>query len=65
MSLSLHVRKALVCCSLALGLPGLVCAQGTFLTNGVEYPIAAVKAGDQVHPDLALNSNGGYLVCER
>jgi hypothetical protein len=38
--------------------------QGTYMTNGVEYPIAGVKPGDQVHPDLALNSNGGYLVWE-
>jgi len=38
--------------------------QGTFLTNGVEYPIAASKPGDQVHPDIALGPNGGYVVWE-
>jgi hypothetical protein len=38
--------------------------QGTFLTNGFEYPIAASKPGDQVHPDIALGPNGGYLVWE-
>ena len=64
MSLSLHARKAFVCCSMVLGIPGLTFGQGTFLTNGVEYPIIASKPGDQVHPDIALNSAGGYIVWE-
>ena len=65
MSLSLHARKASVCCSLVLGVSAaLAWGQGTFLTNGVEYPIITPKAGDQVHPDIALGPNGGYVVWE-
>src|SRR5581483_3031849 len=64
MSLSLHARKASVCCSLVLGVSAMAWGQGTFLTNGVEYPIAASKPGDQVHPDIALGPNGGYVVWE-
>jgi hypothetical protein len=64
MSLSLHVRKALVCCSLALGIPILAVGQGAYTTNGFEYPITASKPGDQVHPEIALNSNGGFVVWE-
>jgi hypothetical protein len=64
MSLSLHAGKALVCSCLVLGVPALVSAEGTYLTNGIEYSVAGAKPGDQVHPDLALNGNGGYLVWE-
>ena len=34
------------------------------MTNGVEYPIAGAKPGEQVHPDIALNASGGFLVWE-
>jgi hypothetical protein len=30
--------------------------------DGSEYPIAAPLEGDQLHPDLALGPNGGFLV---
>jgi hypothetical protein len=64
MSLSLRAQKAFVCCSLALGVAGSLPVQASFLTNGVEYPIAGAKPGDQVHPALALNAHGGFLVWE-
>src|SRR6185369_10656446 len=64
MSLSLHAQKALVCCSLLLGVPGLVLGEGSFRTNGVEYSIAGAKPGEQVYPAVALNANGGFLAWE-
>ena len=64
MSLSLRARKALVCCGLALGVPGLATVEASYLTNGVEYAIAGAKPGEQVHPGIALNPHGGYLVWE-
>ena len=57
-------RCAAACVALFLGLPGLLLADGTFVTNGIEYPIAGTKPGDQVHPAIALNSSGGFLVWE-
>src|SRR5205823_1969322 len=33
-------------------------------TNGTEYAIAGSLPGDQVHPQVALNSSGGYLLWE-
>jgi hypothetical protein len=56
--------KALLLLALLLGVPNLLQASGSFTTNGVEFPIAGAKPGDQVHPGVALNSNGGYLVWE-
>src|SRR6185369_3339555 len=64
MSLSLHAQKALVCCSLLLGVPSLVLGEGSFRTNGVEYSIAGAKPGEQVYPAVALNANGGFLAWE-
>src|SRR5579864_6071857 len=64
MSLSLRAQTACLCCSLVLGIPGLATAEASYVTNGVEYPIAGAKPGDQVHPDIALNANGGFLVWE-
>lgn len=64
MSLSLRARKALLGCCLALGFPGLATLEASYVTNGVEYPIAGAKPGEQVHPGIALNANGGYLVWE-
>ncbi len=33
-----------------------------YSTNGTEYAIAGSLPGDQVYPDLSLNSSGGFLV---
>src|SRR5580658_1669451 len=33
-----------------------------YATNGTEYAIAGSLPGDQVYPDVALNSSGGFLV---
>ncbi len=64
MSLSLFVRKALAGSCLALGLPAVALGQGNYATNGGQYPIAGVLPGEQVRPQLALGSGGGFLVWE-
>jgi len=64
MSLSIYARKALVCSCLAAALPAVVLGQGNYAPNGTQYPIAGVLPGEQVHPQLSLNSSGGYLVWE-
>src|SRR5579862_4996674 len=64
MCLSFRARKALLGCCLALGTPGLATLEASYVTNGVEYAIAGAKPGEQVHPDIAVNANGGYLVWE-
>src|ERR1041385_6801288 len=48
----------------ALGLAALIAlnAQATVTSDGTEYNIAPPLAGDQMHSDLALGPNGGYLV---
>lgn len=56
------VPKALLCLSLGIGICGSVFAQGTYATNGGEYAIAGALPGDQVHPAVALTTNGGFLV---
>src|SRR6202142_2742781 len=65
MSLSLFVRRAAICfCwGLFLGLPVAIFAQANYYTtNGTEYPIIGSMPGDQVFPDVALNSGGGFVV---
>lgn len=62
MSLSLFVRKAVGCCFLLAAAPGLLLAQGGYLTNATEYPLAGRLLGDQVSPRLGLGATGGFLV---
>lgn len=50
--------------ALLLSLPTLLLAEPGFAPNGVEYPIAGAKRGDQVHPAVAVNANGGFVVWE-
>ena len=50
--------------TLLLSFTGVLQAEPGFVTNGMEYAIAGSKVGDQVHPAVALNSSGGYLVWE-
>ncbi len=56
------VRRALLCCSLAVAFPAVVVGQTNYYTNGVEYSIAGSLAGDQTHPQLAIKTTGGYIV---
>ena len=64
MSLSLFVRKAVICTTLAAAFPGLLSADSSYTTNGGQYAIAGALPGDQVHPRIAINSSGGLLVWE-
>jgi hypothetical protein len=65
MSLLLFARRAALCfCwGLAVGIPAAVFAQTNYYTtNGTEYAIIGSLPGDQVCPDAALNSSGGFAV---
>ena len=65
MSLLLFARRAAICfCwGLAVGIPAAVSAQTNYYTtNGTEYAIIGSLPGDQVFPDAALNSSGGFVV---
>lgn len=64
MSMSPLVRKALLCWCLALAAPVMVVGQTNYYTNGVEYSIAGTLAGDQVNPQVSINTSGGYIVWE-
>ncbi len=64
MSLS-FARKAATCfCwGLLLALPAAVFGQTNYYTtNGMEYAIAGSLPGDQVWPDVAAGTNGGFVV---
>jgi hypothetical protein len=65
MSLLLFARKAAICfcLGLSLGIPATVLAQTNYYTtNGTEYAVIGSLPGDQVFPDVALNSAGGFVV---
>ena len=65
MSFSLFARRAAICfCwGLFLGIPAAVFGQTNYYrTNGTEYAIIGSLPGDQVFPDVALNSSGGFVV---
>lgn len=64
MLLKLLTRTALSCWCLAVAVPWTASAEGNYATNGTEYAIAGARLGDQVHPQLSLDENGGYLVWE-
>lgn len=50
-----------VVCLLALAMPA--CAQTNYYgTNGTEYAIVGALPGDQVFPDAAISTTGGFLV---
>jgi hypothetical protein len=64
MSLS-FARKAAICfCwGLFLIMPAAVFAQTNYYgTNGTEYAIVGSLPGDQVWPDVAVTTNGGFVV---
>jgi hypothetical protein len=49
--------------ALALWFPAAVLGQTNYYaTNGTEYAIAGSLPGDQVHPDVAVSTNGGFVV---
>jgi len=65
MSLSSSVCRAVrrLCAALCLALPVAVSAQTNFYApNGTEYAIVPALPGDQVWPDVAVTTNGGFVV---
>ena len=65
MSFSLFARRAAICfCwGLFLGIvPAIFGQTNYYRTNGTEYAIIGSLPGDQVWPDVALNSSGGFVV---
>jgi len=61
MSLSLFVRNTWLCCFI-LAIPAIALAQSNFRTNSGEYRISGALPGDQIHPQVSINSSGGFLV---
>ncbi|HTV43637.1 MAG TPA: hypothetical protein VMF08_23940 [Candidatus Sulfotelmatobacter sp.] len=61
----LFARRALVyfCLGLFLGGPAVAVAQtNAYVAYGLQFPIIGSLLGDQTHPDVAINENGGYVV---
>ena len=42
--------------------PVVLAQTNYYITNGIEYSTVGALPGDQVHPDVAINANGGYEV---
>lgn len=60
-------RRAVVaicfCWGLFLAIPSAVFGQTNYYAAyGTEYPVIGSLPGDQVYPDVALGTNGGYVV---
>src|SRR5262249_5569389 len=64
MSLSMLVRTMAVGSALAVFTSGIAFGAVSYRTNGGEYAIIGPMLGDQVHPHLSLNAQGGLLVWE-
>src|SRR6267142_3366988 len=64
MSPSFFVGRIVLGCCLAVASSGLLFGQASFTTNGGEYAISARLPGDQVHPHVSINSDGGFIVWE-
>ncbi|HXT41887.1 MAG TPA: hypothetical protein VN887_17900 [Candidatus Angelobacter sp.] len=54
--------KRIVFLWLFAGTTTAILAQNAYAPQGGEYPIAGSLPGDQVFPQIALGTNGGYLV---
>jgi hypothetical protein len=66
-SLSLSVRRAAICAGwgVFLALPAAVVAQTNYYAvNGTEYAVAGSWPGEQIWPDAAVTTQGGYVVWE-
>jgi len=62
MSSALSVWKRFAFSGLFAGIATALLAQNTYSPQGGEYPIAGYLPGDQVHPQISLGANGGYVV---
>ena len=62
-SLSAHRAAIYLYCGLFLGIPAAVFGQTNYYkTNGTEYAVIGSLPGDQVFPDAAVTTNGGFVV---
>jgi hypothetical protein len=58
-------RRAVVrfCWGLLLAIPAAVFAQTNYYgADGTQYPVIGSLPGDQINPDVVLNSKGGFVV---
>jgi hypothetical protein len=56
-------RKIVWFVVLLAGIPAVVFGQANYYaTNGAEYAIVGSLLGDQVHPGVAVNTSGGFVV---
>jgi len=62
MSSALSAWKRFAFSGLFAGISTIAFAQNPYPPQGSEYPMAGLLPGDQVFPQLAVNSSGGYLV---
>jgi len=63
MPLSSRRAAFCICWAIFLAVPVAVFGQTNYYAAyGTEYPVIGSLPGDQVYPDLALNTNGGYVV---
>src|SRR5438034_3135854 len=62
MSSAPSVWKRFAFSGLIAGIATAVLADNTYTPQGGEYPIAGSLAGDQVFPQVSINTSGGYLV---
>jgi len=61
--LSSFVRRIALCGVLMAGIPAVVFGQtNSFTAYGTEYAIAGSLLGEQVLPDVAVGTNGGFVV---
>jgi hypothetical protein len=52
-----------LCWAIFLAIPAAVFGQTNYYAAyGTEYPVIGSLPGDQIYPDVALNTNGGYVV---
>ena len=67
MSPILPARRAAICLcwGVLFGIPASVLGQTNYYArNGTEYAVIGLLPGDQVWPDVAVTTNGGYVVWE-
>jgi hypothetical protein len=63
MCLNVRLRIFAACLAFAAAFPFLGSAQTNYYTtNGTEYAVVGAMPGDQVFPDAALSTNGGFVV---
>ena len=62
MSLALSVWKRFAFSGLFAGVATAVLAENTYAPQGGEYSIAGSLPGDQVFPQVSINTSGGYIV---